>query len=147
MSRSVIVENNDNYATSTKQDTANTSLSSIETKLDELNDGNNTIETVSLTASTMTNTVSHNTNNYSHYEVIVNSTGGSTQALVQWSQDNVNWYHVDFYSTVFATSDVDGTSNSQNNVNFTGDVKAKYMRVRLYDTSAVTCKVLINLIH
>ena len=105
-------------------------------------------ESKSLTTSVIETTTVRDATNYSKFALIVNSPNSTTRFLVQWSADNSNWYHVDFYSTVASTNDVDGTTGAQNNGTQNGTVLAKYIRVRLYDDSASgTVKVLLNLLH
>ena len=105
-------------------------------------------ENVSVSTGSIATSAVRNAESYSKYGLVVNSPNSGTQVLVQWSADNVNWYHVDFYSTVAATTDVDGSSNSQNNMFKTGTLLAKYIRVRLFDSTASgTCKVILYLLH
>lgn len=128
-------------STETKQD-------SIITKLDEMNDGSNTLETFTTSALGFDNTTSKNTTNYSSYSVIVNSTQSDTALVIQASQNNSDWYHVDYYTTVNSYTDPDGVSDTQNNyVSYNSVISAKYMRVRLYSPTAATVKVSFNLLH
>ena len=130
-----------NASTETKQD-------SIITKLDEMNDGHNTLETFTTSALGFDNTTSKNTTNYSTYSVMVNSTANDTAVLLQGSQNNTDWYHVDYTSTVNTFYDADGISDPQNNyVSYNSVISSKYMRVRLYSPTAATVKVSFNMLH
>lgn len=128
-------------STETKQD-------SIITKLDEMNDGSNTLETFTTSALGFDNTTSKNTTNYSSYSVIVNSTQSDTALVIQASQNNSDWYHADYYTSVNSYTDPDGVSDTQYNyVSYNSVISAKYMRVRLYSPTAATVKVSFNLLH
>ena len=130
-----------NASTETKQD-------SIITKLDEMNDGNNSLETFTTSSLGFDNTTSKNTTNYSTYSVLVNSTANDTSVLLQGSQNNTDWYHVDYTSTVNTFYDADGISDPQNNyVSYNSVISSKYMRVRLYSPTAATVKVSFNMLH
>ena len=119
----------------------------IITKLDEMNDGVNTLETFSTTALTFNNSSSKNTNNYSRYCVLLNSDQTDTALVIQASQNNTDWYHSEYYTTVNALVDPDGVSDSQNNYVTSGDCVAKYMRVRIYSPTAANVKLSFNLLH
>ena len=128
-------------STETKQD-------NIITKLNEMNDGNNTLETFTTSALGFDNTTSKNTTNYSAYSVIVNSTASDTALVIQGSQNNSDWYHVDYYTTVNSYTDPDGVSDTQYNyVSYNSVVSSKYMRVRLYSPTSATVKVSFNMLH
>ena len=117
------------------------------TKLQELNDSNNTEENFNTSALSFNNTVSHNTNNYSKYSLIVNSTADDTKILIQASHDDTNWYNLDYSSTVNYTYDADNTSGLQYNYNTNGTPVAKYLRLRIYTPTAADVKTIFNLIH
>ena len=127
-------------STETKQD-------DIITKLDEMNDGSNTLETFSTTALNFDNSTSKNTTNYSRYSVLLNSDQTDTALVIQASQNNTDWYHSEYYTTVNALVDADGVSDSQNNYITSGDVVAKYMRVRIYSPTGASVKLSFNLLH
>ena len=128
-------------STETKQD-------SIITKLDEMNDGANTLETFTTSSLGFDNTTSKNTTNYSSYSVIVNSTQSDTALVIQGSQNNTDWYHVDYYTSVNSYTDPDGVSDTQYNfISYNAVISSKYMRVRLYSPTAATVKVSFNLLH
>ena len=128
-------------STETKQDT-------IITKLDEMNDGHNTLETFTTSSLAFDNTTSKNTTNYSTYSVLVNSTQPDTALVLQGSQNNTDWYHVDYYSSVNSYTDADGVSDNQYNfISYNAVISSKYMRVRLYSPTAATVKVSFNLLH
>lgn len=128
-------------STETKQD-------NIITKLDEMNDGANTLETFTTSSLGFDNTTSKNTTNYSSYSVIVNSTQSDTALVIQGSQNNTDWYHVDYYTSVNSYTDPDGVSDTQYNfISYNAVISSKYMRVRLYSPTAATVKVSFNLLH
>jgi len=127
-------------ATETKQD-------DIITKLDEMNDGSNSLETFSTTALNFDNSTSKNTTNYSRYSVLLNSDQTDTALVIQASQNNTDWYHSEYYTTVNSLVDADGVSDTQNNYVTSGDCVAKYMRVRIYSPTGASVKLSFNLLH
>ena len=119
----------------------------IITKLAELNDSHNTLEIFTTVALSFDNTTSKNTTNYSKYALVVNSDQSDTSILIQVSQNNTDWFHSEYPTSVNILNDADSVSYSQNNYITSGDCIAKYMRVRIYSPTGANVKVMFNLLH
>jgi hypothetical protein len=125
----------------------------IQKKVDELNENAYVTETVSVASLSMSNTITLiNCTSYAKVEVIAvgSLSANSTHVQIQWSDDDSNWYKPDFYQSLMTSFDADGTSNSEESVAMSMDVRAKYMRVRIYNPSSTqseSVKCLVSRIH
>jgi hypothetical protein len=143
-----IVIQNDSVGLSTSAGQA-----SLQTKVEELNENAFVTETVSVASLSMGNTTTLiNCTSYAKVEVIAVGTlsANSTHVQVQWSDDNSNWHKTDFYQSLMTNFDADGTSNSEESMAMSMDVRAKWMRLRIYNPSSTlseSVKCLINRIH
>ena len=125
---------------------------SLETKVGELNDNAFDKESVVVAAGAMDNTTSqYNCTNYAKLEVILKGTVAmnSTQVMLQWSDNNTDWYSPQMYQTLYEQFDVDGVTSVGEQGNLMSDILAKYVRVRLYNpgVSSDTVDCLIARIH
>jgi hypothetical protein len=126
---------------------------SLGLKVDELNENAFVSETVSVASLSMSNTTTQiNCTSYGKVEVIAVGTlsANSTHVQIQWSDNDSDWHKPDFYQSLMASFDADGTSNSEESIAISMDVRAKYMRLRIYNPSSTqseSVKCLISRIH
>ena len=147
-------------STATLQGTANTALSAISGKLPSVLSSDRlkvessaqvnlrTAQSASVTAATSNNFDSLDVSSYKKFSVIVSTddTGTDYKAQIQWSGDDSTWYHSDFVGNIGQRVDVDG-SNSQSVINLEGDIKAKYMRVQVYNGAGTAAAVAVEILN
>jgi len=119
----------------------------IKTAIESTNNNQYLSQTISLTSGVVSNSNTKDTSGFQQFSIIVEETGSGSSFQIEWSTDEVNWYFPDFSSTTFSTTGVDGVS-TQDIGTTSGLVKAKYMRVALYNAaSSSTVKIIATLLH
>ena len=121
--------------------------SDIKQAIEDTNDNEYQEESVSLTSSIVSYTQTRDTATFQQYSVIVEESSTGTSFQIEFSADQINWYHPDYSNTTFNTTGVDGVSTQEIGTT-SGLCKARYMRVALYNgASNSTIKVITTLLH
>lgn len=124
--------------------------STINTSINEILDNHNTTEIFStISSGSIETSTSKNCNNYSFIEIIAESSQSNISVMLQWSQDDTNWYNDPNINTTTPTTDVDSSSNPQDIVFISSKTLAKCCRVRIYNPGPSTADVnlLFNRTH
>jgi len=116
------------------------------------NDNNYNTQSVVVAATSTANSASYNVTNYAKVELIAVGTvsANMTHVQVQWSDDDLNWYHPSFYQTLSTSYGADGTSDAQETLQMSCPARAKYVRAQLYNPSTTvsdTVKLVWSRVH
>ncbi len=119
----------------------------IKQAIEDTNDNDYHIESVSLTSGVISYTQTRNTRTFQQIMVTVEETASGSSFQVEWSDDETDWYYADTSQTTFSNYGVDGIS-SQNIGTSNGLCRARYSRVALYNgASSSTVNVITTLLH
>jgi hypothetical protein len=139
-------------ATQSLQTAGNSTLTGIETGIDELNENAFTTVQESVASLSTTRGTALNCTNYSTVQLLVDrdstsTATGVTHLQLQWSATGTgDWVYPDFYQSIAESFDVDGTTGSQYNVRIMSEVKNKYVRYAIYNADGSTADILnVNL--
>ena len=109
----------------------------VKQAITDSNDNNYDTEDVVVGVTSTADSSSYNVTNYGRVQLIAIGTVSmnNTHVQIQWSDDNVTFYHPSFYQTLSTSYGADGTSDAQETLEMDCPARAKYVRASLYNPS------------